>query len=448
MSVIGADPGQLRELSKQFSRSAGQIASSRAAIESRIRSIVWQGTDTERYRARWVELRHRLQRVEIGLQEASQLLRFHAAEQDRASAAGGVGTSTLIPASLLNGGSQVPTREEVLADLSDRDTQIQAQIRSDLEDLKKQRDLLMAEPDHGGILEGIGDFLPWVNSKDESISYEIARLNTQIGYLEGLLGPSKATGQPRQYLVFDSTPGDQRLVEVIGDLSEADRVVIHIPGMSTDLEEYAEGGIKDATNLYLEANALTDENVVVISSIDYNVPDDLFEAASGAGAESGVAPLQALVGDLHDMGFEDNQLSIVAHSYGTLVTGRTMQNDLDVGRAIILGSPGMGAGDRTGLGSSDVEVWAARAQDDPIGMTPDWALTHGKDPSDQDFGANTFNVPDARGHSAYFERDSFSLVAITTLAIGGDPVDFSTSRSGFDTARSGGGEFGGGGGGW
>ena len=279
-------------------------------------------------------------------------------------------------------------------------------------------------------------------SPEERNAARVAALLEEKARLEPLLGDSLATDEPRQFLMVDATAADNRAVEVIGDLEAADRVIIHVPGMNTDLGDYAPGGHRDASALYTQLTS-TGERVAVVSFMDYNVPDDPAEAASSAGAESGVHGLRTLVGDLQSMGISQSRIGVVAHSYGSVVVGHAMKEGLDVSRVVVLGSPGMGHGvdDRADLGSPHVELYAAKAEGNlaavaagalgPLGPVLGAAAGnaisggdyvsplpgHGEDPSDEGFGATVFDVGSARGHSQYFRERSTSLNTIANLLL-------------------------------
>ncbi len=423
MAQLGADDVQLDELARGIARQAASLRSARGVIDGAVRSLWWQGGDADGFRQQWTGAHGpRLGSIADRLDDVARELRRQAADQRAASAA--ASGAAAAPAAFAAGWSADPaTDPERNVQLREFDRRIERQaevIDAELVAVRSRLAELRAEPDHDGFLEWVGDQLPIVDSRDEAIAGEIERLEQLEARLVGLRGESAATGEARQFLAFSAASGDHRLVEVVGDLDSADRVVIHIPGMNTDLGEYADGGHGNATNLYRELQAVSGENVVVISFMDYNVPDDVLEAAGGGGADSGVDPLQALVADLHDLGLSSDQLAVVAHSYGSVVTGHTMQDGLDVGTVVTVGSPGMadGADDRRDLGSPGVTLWSAAAGDDAVA----WAPVHGEDPSADGFGANGFDIGGASGHSEYFDREGRSLTNVARIAAGFPPL--------------------------
>jgi Alpha/beta hydrolase len=423
VAQLGADDVQLDELARGIVKHAASLRSARGAIDGAARSLWWHGGDADGFRQQWTGTHGpRLGAIADRLDDIGHELRRQAADQRAASAAASGAAAG--PLAFAAGQPAAPaTDPERSAQLREFDRRIERQaevIDAELVAVRSRLAELRAEPDHEGFLEWVGDQLPIVDSRDESIAGEIERLEQLEAQLVGLGRDSAATGDPRQFLAFSAAPGDHRLVEVVGDLDSADRVVIHVPGMNTDLGEYADGGHGNATNLYRELQAVSGEDVVVISFMDYNVPDDVLEAAGGGGADSGVDPLQALVADLHDLGLPSDQLAVVAHSYGSVVTGHTMQDGLDVGTVVTVGSPGMadGAHDRSDLGSPAVTLWSAAADNDAVA----WAPFHGEDPSADGFGANGFDIGGASGHSEYFAGEGRSLINIARIAAGLPPL--------------------------
>lgn len=417
MAQLGADVDALDAVATAIARDAERLQRARHEIDAHVTTAWWRGGDAEGFRARWRSTDGaQLARIAGRLGDVAVELRRQAADQRRASGDAPLGGGM----DGLRAPATDPERAEQLQTFATRAAEQRRSIDGRLAEVRRRLADLRAEPDHGGLAEWFGDVLPGVNSRDESIAAEIGELETLESQLRGLLGESAATGEPRQFLRFDAAPGDHRLVEVVGDLRTADRVVIHVPGMNTDLGEYAGGGHGNATNLFRELDRVSGDDVVVISFMDYNVPDDVLEAAGDGGADSGVEPLRTLVGDLHRLGLGNEDLAVVAHSYGSVVTGHTMQEGLDVGTVVTVGSPGMsgGANDRLELGSPHAALWSAAADDDAVA----WAPFHGEDPSADGFGANQFDIGDVSGHSEYFDAESRALTNLARIAAGLPPL--------------------------
>lgn len=95
MTMVGADPQELRQLSQLMtgkSRLFLRVASETTAALDR---TAWQGGDADRFRSEWKETLHaRLTSIGTQLSTAAETLLKEADEQEQASAAGGTGLQT------------------------------------------------------------------------------------------------------------------------------------------------------------------------------------------------------------------------------------------------------------------------------------------------------------------------------------------------------------------
>ncbi|HTN99320.1 MAG TPA: hypothetical protein VL068_01490 [Microthrixaceae bacterium] len=86
MTVIGADPEALRDLSREFRRLTARLESSRTELDRHLRNTEWQGSDSLNFRRAW-SLQHRvnlLRTVELCRVSAATLVK-QADEQETAS---------------------------------------------------------------------------------------------------------------------------------------------------------------------------------------------------------------------------------------------------------------------------------------------------------------------------------------------------------------------------
>lgn len=260
-------------------------------------------------------------------------------------------------------------------------------------------------------------------------------------------GPMAAAG--RVYLRADDT-GDGRRVEVLGDLAAADHVVFLVPGMTNSLDNYETQVRPKAVALYNEMRAQLGKGaqVAVIAWLGYNTPDatvfGLIDASTSVSAKNGARQLRADLDLLHQHGMRAH-VTIVGHSYGSVVAGRAMKEDphhpLAVNDVVVVGSPGMDANSRHELMSPDVRVWAGKTNtpgvpaavvmasggslflldkglrliggSDVVPMAP----VHGPDPAAKGFGARSLPT-DGHGHSEYFMPGTRSLRSIAGVAVG------------------------------
>jgi hypothetical protein len=271
--------------------------------------------------------------------------------------------------------------------------------------------------------------VPGWDSDAEAIQGQIDAERQAIARLEDLLADPD-----RQFLTVDPT-GDGRIVEVHGDLAGAEHVALFVPGMDTSIDSYTAKPHDYSTHLFEEMTRLAapGTDVAVVSYLDYNPPDLDWSLPLGAGesrATEGAVNLAGFVGDLHGAGYSSDQLSVVAHSYGSTVTGIALEHEeLGVSTVAVVGSPGLGDGvdDISDLGRPDVHVYAGRAEGAPVPLVGDgdpvsWMPFHGEDPADSGFGADRFDTGDVTGHSGYFDPNSQSLRNLALIALGQEPT--------------------------
>lgn len=267
--------------------------------------------------------------------------------------------------------------------------------------------------------------------------------------------PSQRPGV--RMLRLDPT-GDGRLVEVQGDLLTARHVVILIPGMTNDLSNIDRDLRPRSDAIFDEMVVCGGPDVAVITWLGYDTPDldaqGLIDGATTGKARAGAAQLVSDVNALRAAGL-NSHVTVVAHSYGTIVAGFAMRTGLAVDDLVVVGSPGMAAQKRKALGSPKVNLWATATEGPAITSSPvaekvidavshqilpglgpiiarpikeqvtggdpiTKAPVHGPDPTDPGFGAKVF-PSSGSGHSAYFDRGSTGLSNIALIAVGKRP---------------------------
>lgn len=232
----------------------------------------------------------------------------------------------------------------------------------------------------------------------------------------------------RQILAFDDR-GDGRIVEVLGDLDAATRVVILVPGVDVDRADFdtGHGGVIrrapawQARQLAGQINGVDPGGpVAVVAWLGYDPPegvrrDALREDRAAAGALALDTFVDGLV--LKRPGLA---VTIVGHSYGSTVAGlaapRLSRQVTDI---VSLGSPGMGVSHRSEL-HSGARVWACTAPDDWIRRVPGvrvLGLGHGRSPADPAFGALPLPCTDVHGHDGYFVPGTRALPALAAVAL-------------------------------
>ncbi|NGN68919.1 hypothetical protein G5C51_34130 [Streptomyces sp. A7024] len=232
----------------------------------------------------------------------------------------------------------------------------------------------------------------------------------------------------RQVLAFDPT-GRGRVAEVLGDLDQAQRVSVVVPGVDTDLSTYdkpwkpyaAPAGM--ARDLYNAERAQAPHTrTAVIAWADYTTPEGVgVDAATEPLAADGADRLQQLVAGLP--GHADTAL--FCHSYGSVACGVAASGLPDrVTDITVAGSPGMRVDSAREL-RTDARVWAARGATDWIQDVPHLevaGLGHGSDPVAASFGARRISADGTHGHAEYFRKGTASLANFAAIGTGGYPA--------------------------
>ncbi|MFB6629121.1 alpha/beta hydrolase [Streptomyces sp. NPDC056362] len=231
----------------------------------------------------------------------------------------------------------------------------------------------------------------------------------------------------RQVLAFDPS-GTGRAAEVLGDLDQARRVSVIVPGVDTNLLTFqktqgrygAPAGMAEA--LYAaERRTSPRARVAVIAWADYTAPAGLgVDAATGRLAEEGAVRLVGLTESLP----AHARVALFCHSYGSVLCGvaapRLPSRVTDVA---VAGSPGMRV-ERAAELDSPARVWAMRDADDWIADVPHLevgGLGHGADPVAPEFGARLLSARGAVGHGGYFEPGTESLDNFAAIGVGAYP---------------------------
>jgi hypothetical protein len=177
---------------------------------------------------------------------------------------------------------------------------------------------------------------------------------------------------------------------VVGDLASADKVSTLVSGVKSSDAGAAVGTAASAGRIAGPGHA-------VVAWHGYSAPGNLVTGTVDVNASRGAPALQKAQQNLRERTGKDTELQIIAHSYGTVLTGytaRTQDGGLEADTVQLLGSPGTEAFsvDKMNLnaldGDAEVHVWNELA--DPISLATDQVGgVHGKDPASPAFGADS-----------------------------------------------------------
>ncbi|MCJ0867833.1 alpha/beta hydrolase family protein [Streptomyces sp. AP-93] len=245
----------------------------------------------------------------------------------------------------------------------------------------------------------------------------------------------------RQILVFDPT-GGALVAEVFGDLAEARRISVVVPGVDTDAVTFERtvrrltSPVGMAQSLYeAERAAAPAGRTAVIAWAGYTAPTGVgMDAATGRLAVDGAARLRSLTSALPGRA----SVALFCHSYGSVVCG-VAAHELPrrVTDIVVAGSPGMRAENAAEL-DTPARVWAMRDAGDWIADVPHLefgGLGHGADPVSEEFGARVLSAAGAKSHTGYFEPGTASLDNFAKIGTGA--FGSTVCAAGDDTCRRG-----------
>jgi Alpha/beta hydrolase len=293
------------------------------------------------------------------------------------------------------------------------------------------------------------------NQQEDALLTRLAILDRQLGQVAGLqTALAGVVADPRNrlepgdvYLLSFDPQGDGKAVIALGDPSRASAIGVVVPGMGNTLANIA-NPLSNAVNLRrtsddLAGPAVTDRTSVV-AWLGYDSPNAAQVALDG-NAQAGAPELVGFVDDLRTAhtAAKPPRVTVLAHSYGTLVTGLAARQGLAADAITLVGSPGVGAAHATELGLPAGHVWAGRTPDDqvrgvfltdPIAREAAEHLDRygpvdvrvtgevyafGPDPSLPAFGAQRIPLdPRQHGHSEYYELDTDGITSLTRIMLG------------------------------
>jgi hypothetical protein len=225
----------------------------------------------------------------------------------------------------------------------------------------------------------------------------------------------------RQLLAVDPR-GDGRVVEAFGNLEQAERIAVLVPGCGPSLRDFTTtpskaSPRKNAQTLLAELRRTAPATKsAVVAWVGYDTPEVInLSAVRSERAAVGARDLARLTKLLPAQA----HVTLICHSYGSVTCGLAAK----AARAenlVAIGSPGMDASTASALGTT-ARVWAGRTVDDPIRFVPHTrilGLGHGTDPVSPSFGARVFSTGSTKGHDSYYDSGSESLANLARIVLG------------------------------
>ncbi|MEU8121211.1 alpha/beta hydrolase [Spirillospora sp. NPDC049024] len=239
--------------------------------------------------------------------------------------------------------------------------------------------------------------------------------------------------QPGRHFLYFDPRGRGRAIEVIGDLTRAQRVAVLVPGADTTLSSFDKRGGKPwstpgggARAVYAQARAASPEpGLAVVAWLGYAAPKTFSgDVLTSDRATEGAVQLRKFMKGVHQVNPRAS-VGLLCHSYGSVVCGRAALDGSNsaawkqVTDIALYGSPGTTAWSASKFGGT-ARVWAGRGATDWMEDVPHvriFGLGLGPDPVSRGFGARVFDAGGG-GHSDYLAPGSASLRNLTGIALG------------------------------
>jgi pimeloyl-ACP methyl ester carboxylesterase len=240
------------------------------------------------------------------------------------------------------------------------------------------------------------------------VAPSIDALSTAAGTLRRHAAEQRRVSSPSDLSIrytLEHTPDTE--VVSIGNPWGAAHVILLVPGVGSGVD-HMEGLLQRAQRIHEAALAESGtDSVATIAWQGYEAPqvqfDELDDIMSDDRARAASVALRALLTELDDNGRVD--LTVVGHSYGSLVAAFASRDDDAVEHLIALGSPGLGVDNIADLDlGADATAYQASAPGDLVAQSG-W---FGERPDESDFGAVALEIQRIEGvsaHSSYFESE-------------------------------------------
>ena len=377
----GMNPAVVREQAGRMDAAARELRAIDGSIEQVIAGLErqWTGPDLVRFKGWWRDQhKQTLHRLVDSIEGLARSARYNADDQDRASEGGDGGAGSSVST------SRIDALKGEIGTLGHDPARVADWWRS-LSDAERAV-LVHDDPGRIGNLDGIA-------FEDR---FEANRLNIErhVAWLESTGASADhmkhfrelIADDSRNFVLFDPS-GDGRIAEVFGDLTNADDIAIVVPGIGNDLAHYSPD---DAESLL---HAMGDDSATIMW-LGYDTPSGPWPPNPLDPAM--LRPERAIQWAPDLTSFTNGirasahgEISIVAHSYGTILATEAAKGGMSVERIVLMGSPGVRAESVSEFNGA--HVFAVRNQADPVPL----GNSHGTDPTDSNFGATELKGNDA-----------------------------------------------------
>lgn len=273
------------------------------------------------------------------------------------------------------------------------------------------------------------------SSPQVQIGAQLAEEYERLRMLSAVNDQLEAGGRDYHLVLFDPA-GRGRAAIALGDVDTADHVAVLVPGFSSAVTNYMPiitgnaDGLQDQMEQMARVTGST-ETVATVAWIGYDAPLD-FDVLTRGDAEDGARLLTGLVDGIHAsraVAGSDPHLTIVGHSYGSLVTGiAAAGGPIRADDLVLIGSPGVGVQTAQELGFTDDHIYVGTGDrhSDPIAESGFFSRKlqsdyFGGTQFQTDGGANSWvggEMAEATGHSEYYRRGTESLWNMAAVVSG------------------------------
>jgi pimeloyl-ACP methyl ester carboxylesterase len=261
-----------------------------------------------------------------------------------------------------------------------------------------------------------------LQNKLQSVESELNASQSQLAGLSSLQSQLQATttrwGQsqkqttlPPLYLLGFDTNASGHAIVACGNPDTAKNVAVYVPGLGTSSNStHFYFDVQHTENMTMQADQDTgaDSNSTILW-LGYNSPqispsEHALDVAGTQDATDAVPKLTSFLSSVHTLNKDLGNLTLVGHSYGSLVVGETARaSTLPVNNIVLLGSPGVSVNRASQLNISPNHVWAGAASGDPVARLGRFGIS----PTSSDFGGHVIDVDSAGvgmgAHGEYFD---------------------------------------------
>ena len=236
----------------------------------------------------------------------------------------------------------------------------------------------------------------------------------------------------RRLLALDE--GSDRVVEAFGDVTNADSIVVFVPGAGWNLRKFEQDDTpmsprtaardlmqrterEDGTRVTTAGPDTDVTRLATVAWLGYQPPPGLgVGALRSERADVGAAELARFVEWLP----EDASITLACHSYGGVVCGQAAAANAQVDNIVSIGGAGMDVSSVEQLDTA-ANVWVAQAPEDNIRFLPGFRIAgfgHGSSPVADGFGGYQVDTGDAREHADYYQPDGSTMTHLLSIAQG------------------------------